>query len=274
MATNNNDARKKQKRMATIAELEIELTIKEGECQRLRSRIKALKSEATSTTTLLSITPAVVEEFSDFLFCLLPYIADRVIWNAIASSNKDMHVKSKAIPPPWPLYWKLPSDDFYSIMTWSPCGTRIACLVNYTNIVIFDQQFGPLHNIGRINAHGGTHNHITNLKYSPNGRFLVSAGNDGFVRVWDTVTGKYEQLQEWNMPEEVVNELGNNAVVDICFSACSNYIAVSLATCVVLKNSTAKQLIHPLFPMITGFILILSCFRLMTVPFLFVVVNR
>ena len=112
--------------------------------------------------------------------------------------------------------------------------TRIACSVNYTNIIICDQRFGPLRNNGHINAHDGYR--ITNLEYSPNGRFLVSTGNDGFVRLWDTVNRNYEQLQEWNMREEVVNELSNDDVVDVCVSTCSNYIAVLLRTCVFLKK--------------------------------------
>ena len=224
MASNNNEARKKQ---------EITEAVDNGG-----------NSSLPITPAVVVVPPAlsfgtILEEFPDFLSCVLVYIDDRVIWNSIASSNKDMHEKSKAIRPPWPLYYKLPSDDSYSDMAWSPCGTRIACSVNYVNIVVFDQRVGPLRNNGHINAHGGYQIH--DLKYSPNGRFLVSTGYDEFVRLWDTVTGNYEQLQEWNMREEAATEL-IGAIPKLCISACSKYIAVSLGKCVFLKNVDGKTI--------------------------------
>ena len=189
------------------------------------------------TTPAVVVSPAlsfgnILKEFPDFLFCVLSYIADRMIWNSIASSNKDMYDKSKTILPPWPLCYKIPSlrGDRWS---WSPCGTRIACSANLTNIVVFDQRFGPLRNNGHINAHVGYR--INSLKYSPNGKFLISTGNDGFLRLWDAATGNCEQLQEWNMKEEAVN-VSFGFVFTFCVSACSKYIAVSLRTCVLLKN--------------------------------------
>ena len=48
---------------------------------------------ALSFGTILNIFP-------DFLSYVLPYIADRVVWNSIAGSNKDIHEKSKANSPP------------------------------------------------------------------------------------------------------------------------------------------------------------------------------
>jgi len=233
MATNNNDARDKQK------------------------RTEAGDSDGNSslpTTPAIIVSPVlslgtILIEFQDFLFCLLPYIADRVIWNSIASSNKDMHEKSKAIQPPWPLCYKLPSapDTRWS---WSPCGTRIACSVNGTDIVIVDQRRGRIRNNGHINAHNGCY--INDMKYSPNGRFLVSTGDDCVVKLWDT-TGNYEQIQAWNMPEEVINQ--NQALTDyseFSISACSKYIVVPVGTCVFLTNvengGTIKSSILPFAP--------------------------
>ena len=223
-----------------IAELEIELTIMEGHCQRLRSRIEELKSEAISTTPSLPISTAVVvptrswkdicRDFPDFLVLLLPYIADRVIWNSISASTKDMYNKSQTIRPPWPEYYKLPLSC--EGCSWSPCGTRIACVVgsNYTNIVTFDQRRGPLGYNDRNNnnnlgweAHGGYS--ISDLKYSPDGRFLVSSGTaDEYVRLWDS-TRNYEQIQEWNMREEDGQAYMFQVTASI--SRCNKYIAVS-----------------------------------------------
>ena len=159
----------------------------------------------------------ILKEFPDFLFCLLPYISDRVIWNSIASSNKDMYEKSKTIQPPWPLCYKLPSDDSpmypYPVMAWSPDGTRIACRHDLSNIVIFDQRLGPLHN--HRNAHD--EDIITVLKYSPNGSYLVSIGRDSFVRLWGNVTGNFTQLQEWNMEEELVEDVTHDISETVYF---------------------------------------------------------
>ena len=170
----------------------------------------------------------IVNVFPDFLSCVLPYIADRVVWNSIAGSNKDIHDKSKAILPPWPLYYEVPS---HNCVAWSPCGTRIAYVVRRSSIAIIDQRVGPLRNNGHINARPGKT--ITDLKYSLNGRFLVSTGNDGFVRLWDSVTGNYALLQEWNIQEETAISSG---YLKVSISACSKYIAVSSRTCVFFKD--------------------------------------
>ena len=214
MGSNNyNDARKKQKKTGAV----------HGEVYSLNDSMLFALSFGT-----------ILKEFQDFLFCLLPYIGDRVIWNAIASSNKDVHEKSKALLPPWPFWYKLPSSHIWSVVTWSPCGTRIACTtIRSSNIAIVDQRFGPLRNNGHINAHDGCR--IDNLKYSPNGRFLVSTGYDGFVKIWDNITGTYEQLQEWNLREVVARGL-TAAVPKFCISACSTYIVVAVETCVFLKD--------------------------------------
>ena len=156
--------------------------------------------------------------------------------------------KSKAILPPWPEYYKLPSDS--DCWSWSPCGTRIACAVGSTNIVIVDQRRGPLrinendHNDLGWEAHSED---ICCLKYSPDGRFLISIGDDEVVRLWDS-TRNFEQLLEWNMREEVFQGM---YILDstVSVSACSKYIAVSAGSRVFLKDveegSTIKSVLLP-----------------------------
>ena len=159
-----------------------------------------------------------------------------------------MHEKSKVILPPWPLCYKLPR--FSDLLSWSPCGTRIACAVHPSNIVIVDQRCGPFRN-NRNNNNGTILNDhrghgITDLKYSPDGRFLVSADDDGFVRLWDN-TRNYEQLQEWNMTDEVGEELTGDSYVSV--SACSKFMAVLIGLCAFLqdveKGKTIKSLVLP-----------------------------
>ena len=142
----------------------------------------------------------ILEQFPEFLIHVLSYIPDRTVWNSIASCNQDMYEKSKAYLPPWPTNYKLNCYSEPRIAVWSPCGTKIACTTHDSKIFIFGQQHGPIlhgdgNEFGWI-AHHGVYNNINDLKFSPDGRFLVSADQDGIVRLWDSTTGgDYEQLQ-------------------------------------------------------------------------------
>ena len=198
---------------------------------------------------------SILKEFPDFLFCVLRYITDRVVWNAIASSNKDMYGKSKAIQPPWPLWYRLPSiNDLDPIIAWSPCGTRVAYKVWDYNIVIVDQRRGPFRNNENNNNDFGRSAHndyfITGLEFSSDGSYLVSTGEDGFIRLWD-VTENYALLQEWNMRDEITEEVSNISNPNFSISACSKYITVSFGTWTYLKDvegKTIKSLILPFVP--------------------------
>ena len=108
--------------------------------------------------------------FPDFLSYVLLYISDQVIWNAIASSNKDMHKKSKSILPPWPKIYQLPASNSASSAVWAPDGTHVAHAYDYgRDIAIVDQRRGVIH---IINNNRGR---FYDLKFSPDCRCLVSA---------------------------------------------------------------------------------------------------
>ena len=124
----------------------------------------------------------ILEQFPEFLIHVLSYIPDRTVWNSIASCNQDMYEKSKAYLPPWPTNYKLNCYSIPRIAVWSPCGTKVAC-TTHAKIFIFDQQHGPIlhgdgNEFGWIAHHGVC---INDLKFSPDGRFLVSIDKDGFV---------------------------------------------------------------------------------------------
>mmetsp|Transcript_4413 Transcript_4413/g.5018 ORF Transcript_4413/g.5018 Transcript_4413/m.5018 type:complete len:647 (+) Transcript_4413:40-1980(+) len=204
-------------------------------------------TQPTPTPTLLSLG-TIVKDFPDFLFCLLPYIADRLIFNSIAGSNTEMYEKSKAIVPPWPTSYQLPSGDRWS---WSPCGTRLACRYHTSKITIVDQRRGPQGTYcnqqqQQHSSFGYSNKH--DLDFSPDGRFLISTGDDRRVRVWST-TNNCAQLHKWNMSREVRGL--RNTSLSVSFSPCSNYIAVSLGTHVFLKDvktsETIKSLVLPPF---------------------------
>lgn len=238
MATNDDDAGKGEKR---------------------KTAIDNSGSSSLPTLTPVVVIPAlslgiILKEFPDFLFCILPYIADRVIFNSIAGSNKNIYNQSKLILPPWPTYYILP---FSHLWAWSPCGTRLAC--NYPNannhyingnIKIVDQRLGPVVLINENNnrPNPNYNNQIIDLKYSPDGSFLVSAHADLFIKLWDNVTGNYEQLQEWNMREDFADEF-NNGIPKVSITPCSKYIMVSLGACAFMKDvSNAGKTIKSLIP--------------------------
>jgi hypothetical protein len=202
----------------------------------------------------------------------------------------------KTYPPPWPRNFKLQLRDLpgsYKLCNpgiWSPCGTQIACnTADYENhlhgIVIFDQRYGLLRfrrhgdddnsnsnsNINSNNNNNNNNNNeinwivqyqtcynIPDLKFSPDGSFLVSAGvtcsHYGFVIIWNyNITNDdggcdYKKLQEWN----IIQELGDVEfrMIKIDVSPCSRYVAVLAESNVLLKDvqnngKTIKSLLLP-----------------------------
>jgi WD40 repeat protein len=142
---------------------------------------------------------------------------------------------------------------------WSPNGTQIACSVTFHGnhkIIIFDQRRGLLRfhrhdddddddddndnndddndnndddNNNEIgwDAHILKHSYVPHLRFSPDGSFLVSASDDGFVKIWNynSTAGYYQQLQEWNIRQESMNSTGYKRYkIDV--SPCSRYVAV------------------------------------------------
>ena len=249
----------------------------------------------------------ILEIFPEFLLLILPYIADRIVWKSIVSSNKKYYTISKenkkTWPPPWPRNFKLqlrgcrfslPGSYKYKLCNpgvWSPCGTQIACnTADYENhrhgIVIFDQRHGLLRfrrhdddgNGNDDNSKNNNNNNnnelnwivqyqtcynIPDLKFSPDGSFLVSAGvtcsHNAFVIIWnynartgeDDDDGGYDyiKLQEWN----IIEELGDNVefqLIRIDVSPCSRYVVVLAEKYVLLKDvqnngKTIKSLLLP-----------------------------
>jgi WD40 repeat protein len=133
----------------------------------------------------------------------------------------------------------VPDYLFISNHVWSPDGTQIACIAHspfdYDRLVIFDHRRGLIGNddneIGWI-ADGI--DEIAVLKFSPDGSFLVSAGSDGYVRVWNfnTTEGYYLQTQGWNISQELDEELFS----DIDVSPCCRYLVVLAERNVLLKD--------------------------------------
>ena len=197
---------------------------------RKKQKRTAVDGDSSPSSTFVLVAPVlsfgnILHHFPEFLMHILTYIADRTVFNSIASCNRDAYAKSKAVVPPWPKYYQLSGSETYSITVWSPDGTRVAyrcssALGVRDVITIADQRYGIIH---RINNNGVF---VSELIFSPNGRFLVSSFGDGTVKLWDNnVTGNYEQLQEWNMREDVGERWPPMSSIDI--SVCSKYIVVA-----------------------------------------------
>ena len=120
-----------------------------------------ISSTSSSPPQLLPVVVSsrtILKQFPEFLIHLLPYIADRTVFNAIASSNKAIYQISKLIMPPWPNDYKLLHPDGSlrlgdaSAPVFSPDGTQIAFCVNrkfengevILKIAVFDQRRGLL----------------------------------------------------------------------------------------------------------------------------------
>ena len=163
----------------------------------------------------------ILQHFPELLVYILPFIADRTVFNSIASCDSETNEKSKLISPPWPINYRFPASDDKSVAVWASDGTRVAYRCQSRNIIaIVDQRQGIIH---RINNNRGVS--FCDLKFSPDGRFLVSADDNDIVKLWDNnIAGNYGLLQEWNMREDIGGLFGQDFRIDI--SACSNYVLV------------------------------------------------
>ena len=81
------------------------------------------------------------------------------------------------------------------------------------------------------------------MNISPNGRFLVTAGDDGVVKLWDNNTGNYELLHKLDIQERITSR---QYCINTSISACSKYILVSTWTHVFLIDIKNGRIINSL----------------------------
>ena len=174
--------------------------------------------------------------------------SNRVIWNSIASVNRNHNEKRKSIQPPWPMNYKFRFTQCFP-PSWAPSGTRIACRSNISNIVVHDQRHGPFDEPFNDRVTGWYADRvITVLKFSPDGRFLVSADNKCVITLWDNVARSHEQLQKWNI-KETTDGQNDNCCIGV--SPCSKYIIVAprLSNQIFLKSvENGGEIINTLTP--------------------------
>jgi len=195
----------------------------------------------------------ILQQFPDLLVQLLPFIADRTVFNAIASSSKSIHAQSKLYLPPWPLNFKL--SNFITVgeempaPMFSPDGRKIMYVNHYdmNSISIIDQRRGLLlrrRRQGDITTRWMTHNNIETIlsvQFSVDGKFVVTcvgpSTHQNYLRLWDnTTTGNYELLQDWDINDEIVDVISKFSTPLFSISQCSKFVVVLKGRHVLLKD--------------------------------------
>ena len=77
------------------------------------------------------------------------------------------------------------------VARFSPCGQKVASAEQTGAVIISDVRTGKAGPV-RVGALVGEHRHhgcVDTLSFSGDGTLLASAGYDGYIRVWDTMTG-------------------------------------------------------------------------------------
>jgi len=105
-------------------------------------------------------------------------------------------------------------------VSYSPDGSRIAATYNNNKISIWDAATGK--EITRMTGHSEP---ITGIKFSPNGKQLVSiSGQDTSIKIWDAISG------------QLIRSITQSRVLDISFSPDGNRIAGSVGNDVKIWN--------------------------------------
>ena len=123
-----------------------------------------------------------------------------------------------------------------NVIEYSPDGTRIA-LASSIGIWIYDAR--TYQEIALLDGHSGV---VLSIAYSPNGNMLVSGGEDGTVRFWDTTSGRLLRT----IKPEVEIEGGDPKITTLAFSPDGDTIAHSTYTDIHLRSAATGQLLKTL----------------------------
>jgi WD40 repeat protein len=114
---------------------------------------------------------------------ILPFLPDRTTWNAVCSTNKELHQAGLKFTPPWPAT-KLRLGRFVEALKFSPCGSFLALGANVSPFLVHicDRR-------GRQTCLSGHTSGISILSFSNDGNYLASAGSrrgHRSIRIWPT----------------------------------------------------------------------------------------
>jgi WD40 repeat protein len=118
---------------------------------------------------------------------VLPFVQDRLTWNAICSANKELHGAGMRMTPPWP-ETTLKLGQRVKALKFSPCGSFLASgsILSPYLVHICDRRGSLTRLIGHTSA-------IRHLSFSKDGKYLASAGNDKSIRIWPTNSTRVPQ---------------------------------------------------------------------------------
>jgi COMPASS component SWD3 len=125
---------------------------------------------------------------------VLPFVQDRLTWNAVCSANKELHGAGMRMTPPWPETKLTLLGQSVTALKFSPCGSFLASGSGYPPY--------PVHvcdrrgSLTRLIGHNSGINH---LSFSKDGKYLASANpnpSDLSIRIWPTNSTRVPQQSD------------------------------------------------------------------------------
>jgi WD40 repeat protein len=131
---------------------------------------------------------------------ILPFLQDRLTWNAVCSANKELHAAGVRMTPPWPAT-KLRMGLNVATLKFSPCGSFLAYGTRSSPYLVHicDRR-------GRQTCLRGHTSGISFLSFSNDGNYLASSergryNDEPVVRIWPTdSTTRLPQQSDKTLP--------------------------------------------------------------------------
>jgi WD40 repeat protein len=125
---------------------------------------------------------------------ILPFVQDRLTWNAVCSANKELHGAGMRMTPPWP-ETTLKLGQTVRALKFSPCGSFLASgsgsgSSRSPGLVHICDRHGSL---TRLIGHTSG---IRHLSFSSDGKHLASTGYDMSIRIWPTNSTRVPQQSD------------------------------------------------------------------------------
>jgi WD40 repeat protein len=110
---------------------------------------------------------------------VLPLL-DRVSWNRLCSTFRELYAASQRLNPPWP-HKSLQVGSWHRTVAFSPNGGLLACGSRDGIVRIRNNCNGRCTNLGNSKSHPQL---VRAISFSPDGKVLASASDDRKIRLW------------------------------------------------------------------------------------------
>jgi WD40 repeat protein len=140
------------------------------------------------------------KQLKEFVFSVLPHIPvnvilehilpllDRVSFNRLCSTYKEILNASRNVTPPWP-HKSLETGSELCSLAFSPDSGSLACGCEDGIIRIWDRRYG------RCTQLVGHTDYIRSLSFSPDGKILACGSHDTTIRLWRLADNSYTVLE-------------------------------------------------------------------------------